>query len=149
VITAQQAEIRSLKAALQDLQRKAAAPEPVNAPLAPADSVASAELAAREKAEIARLQTLADKLTAEVSRLENIRSENEKLRRQLAASAASVLTPEETKGLEEARDRAMSINCVNNLKQLGLAVRTWALDNGDLAPANILQMTNEMSTPKI
>src|SRR5262245_20117581 len=41
VITAQQAEIRSLKAALQDLQRKAAAPEPVNAPLAPADSVAS------------------------------------------------------------------------------------------------------------
>lgn len=61
------------------------------------------------------------------------------------------------------------INCVNNLKQTGLAFRTWALDNGDHYPmqvsitlggtmelvtngnafAHFRVMSNELSTPKI
>jgi prepilin-type processing-associated H-X9-DG protein len=61
------------------------------------------------------------------------------------------------------------INCVNNLKQIGLAFRTWALDNGDKYPMQISVtnggameiistgtvftvfqvMSNELSTPKI
>lgn len=62
------------------------------------------------------------------------------------------------------------INCVNNLKQVGLAFRTWALDNQDNYPMAVpvstngtmeytsdglrtymhfLVMSNELSTPKI
>ena len=61
------------------------------------------------------------------------------------------------------------INCVNNLKQMGVAFRTWALDNGDKYPAQVSitnggtmelvdsgvvyahfqVMSNELSTPKI
>ncbi|MFN0066868.1 MAG: hypothetical protein ACKVYV_04440 [Limisphaerales bacterium] len=51
--------------------------------------------------------------------------------------------------MAEARGRAQSIRCVNSLKQLGLAARVWATDNGDVAPSTWLQMTNEMVTPKI
>jgi competence protein ComGC len=61
------------------------------------------------------------------------------------------------------------INCVNNLKQVGLAYRIWEGDNGDLSPMGVsvtnggsmemvatgnvaqtfLVMSNELSTPKI
>jgi hypothetical protein len=61
------------------------------------------------------------------------------------------------------------INCTNNLKQIGLAFKTWALDNGDRFPMsvsttdggamesnagsnafmNFRVMSNELSTPKL
>ena len=60
-------------------------------------------------------------------------------------------------------------NCVNNLKQIGLAFRQWALDNGDRFPMQVsttnwgtmewvgrgpvyfhfLVMSNELNTPKV
>ncbi len=60
-------------------------------------------------------------------------------------------------------------NCANNLKQTGLAFKTWALDNGDKFPMEVastsggtlgatnagqlfthfMVMSNELSTPKI
>src|SRR5436305_25225 len=63
----------------------------------------------------------------------------------------------------------MKINCSSNLRQLGLAFRTWALDNNDKLPMDISvtnggamelintgavfavfrAMPNELSTPKI
>jgi len=49
----------------------------------------------------------------------------------------------------KAKEKAEAIACINNLKQLGLAARVWALDNNDMTPPNVLDMTNEMSTPKI
>jgi hypothetical protein len=65
--------------------------------------------------------------------------------------------------------RAPRINCVNNLKQIGLAYRIWEGDNGDIYPMGIsvtnggsmervangdvlqtfLCMSNELSTPRI
>jgi len=65
--------------------------------------------------------------------------------------------------------RPHKIACVNNLKQIGLAYRIWAGDNGDVHPMGIsitnggsmeivatgnvvqtfLAMSNELSTPKI
>jgi hypothetical protein len=71
------------------------------------------------------------------------------------------------------RARASRINCVNNLKQTGLAFRTWELDSGDRFPVEVpvneggtnfgtmdftngtstymhfLVMSNELSTPKV
>jgi len=65
--------------------------------------------------------------------------------------------------------RSARINCINNLKQIGLSYRTWALDNQDKYPMQVsvtnggtmelinsgpayvhfLVMSNELSTPKI
>ena len=92
----------------------------------------------------------------------------------IIAILAAMLLP----ALARAKARAQRINCVNNLKQVGLSFRTWELDNQDRypmqvagypsAPANVDQggasgvinqpqntwwiftvMSNELSTPKI
>ncbi len=77
--------------------------------------------------------------------------------------------------LSTAKDRAVSINCMNNMKQLGLAARIWSGDNHDKYPFNVstnnggtlefcgigsdgfdtnaamhfLVMSNELSAPRI
>lgn len=71
--------------------------------------------------------------------------------------------------LSRTNARAARINCVNNLKQMGVAFRTWALDNGDKYPSQVSitnggtmelvekgvvyshfeVMSNELSTPKL
>jgi hypothetical protein len=77
--------------------------------------------------------------------------------------------------LSQAKSRAQEISCRNNMKQIGLAFRTWALDNEDQFPFNVSTnkggtlelcavgpdgfdrnaafhfqvMSNELSTPKI
>jgi hypothetical protein len=49
------------------------------------------------------------------------------------AVPAAMLLP----ALARAKTRAQSISCVNNLKQIGLAYRMWAMDNGDQFPFNV------------
>jgi len=51
--------------------------------------------------------------------------------------------------LAQAKGKAQSIHCVNNLKQIGLAARIYATDHNDTFPSNFLTMKNELSTPKI
>jgi len=93
----------------------------------------------------------------------------------IIAILAAMLLP----ALARAKARAQRINCVNNLKQVGLSFRTWALDNGDLYPMRLssaqggwsedvgvravganqqtskgvfhffMVMSNELSTPKV
>jgi prepilin-type N-terminal cleavage/methylation domain-containing protein/prepilin-type processing-associated H-X9-DG protein len=93
----------------------------------------------------------------------------------IIAILAAMLLP----ALAKAKARAQRINCVNNLKQVGLSFRQWALDNGDRNPMQVadnqggasshvgfrtvsgtqlgskgvfamfLVMSNELNTPKI
>ena len=58
------------------------------------------------------------------------------------AILAAMLLP----ALSQAKYRAQSINCMNNMKQIGLAYRTWALDNGDAFPFNV--STNKGGTAR-
>jgi competence protein ComGC len=39
--------------------------------------------------------------------------------------------------LSKAKSRAQEINCVNNLKQIGLAFKTWELDHDNAFPFNV------------
>ena len=84
----------------------------------------------------------------------------------VAALAATVILPRMARGRRCVCSR---INCVNNLKQVGLGFRTWALDNNDKYPmlvsitnggtleligtrsvfSHFAVMSNELSTPKI
>jgi hypothetical protein len=146
VIAVQQSEIRHLQDAIQPPGQVIQPSETAKASPA-VDATAAASPAEQE--EIARLKDLVSKLSADVARLEQMQAENQKLRAQLTATPAAAFTPEEMKAMEEAKQRAQSIQCINNLKQLGLAVKVWALDNQDMTPAQLLEMTNEMATPKI
>src|SRR6185436_677910 len=80
----------------------------------------------------------------------------------LIAILAAMLLP----ALAKAKARAQRIKCVNNLKNVGLAFRIFATDNGDKFPGEILTsnvtdlatirieqvygyLSNELSTPRI
>jgi prepilin-type N-terminal cleavage/methylation domain-containing protein len=92
----------------------------------------------------------------------------------IIAILAAMLLP----ALAAAKKKAQKINCVNNLKQVGLAFRIWSGDNGDKYPMSVaaaqggaqeyvnttsattpslglnpimpfIVMSNELSTPKV
>jgi type II secretory pathway pseudopilin PulG len=51
--------------------------------------------------------------------------------------------------LAAAKRKAQTINSVNNLKQIGLAVRIFSGDNGDRLPVSFEEMKNELGTDKV
>jgi hypothetical protein len=110
---------------------------------------------ARLRNEVGQLRTqLAD---AEAKKGEAIR-ETAKLQAQVANAAQKMqelkkesselltMTPEQ---IAAARERAMAIRCVNNMKQIGLAVRLYANDNQNVFPPDLLSMKDELTTPKV
>ena len=149
VLAVQQMEIHDLDATLASLPPDPASIQPAansgSAAAGPAGGLSTKE---SQDEEIARLKKTAVQLAHEITQLDKLREENDKLRAALVAKS-DALSVDETEAIAKARERAMSIQCVNNLKQLGLAARVWALDHGDVNPPEVLAMTNEMSTPKI
>ena len=62
-----------------------------------------------------------------------------------AAVAAALALP----ALAQAKSRAQSISCMNNLKQIGVAMRIWAMDHGDTFPNDFASMKQELGTPRV
>jgi hypothetical protein len=98
----------------------------------------------KDNAELLKLQAEVGQLNVQLQGMGQLQVENQRLK----AQAAAAQDPDE-KALLEAKARAERIQCVNNLKQLGLAARIWAGDNHDVYPTNFICMTNEMVTWKI
>jgi hypothetical protein len=152
VFTVQQAEINDLKATLRALSPPPSAAQPSPDQARPATNRVhggAAESPAADQ-EIARLKQQALQLDGEVQRLERMGDENKKLRAQLAV--ASTLPPEmqaDLDAMEKTKAKAEAIRCVNNLKQLGLAVRLWSMDNAGALPPDVRSMSNEISSLKV
>jgi hypothetical protein len=51
--------------------------------------------------------------------------------------------------LASAKKKAQKISSVNNLKQIGVATKIFAGDNGDRLPASFEEMRNELGTDKV
>ena len=63
----------------------------------------------------------------------------------IVAILAAMMLP----ALSRAKSKAQRISAVNSLKQIGLAARTWAIDNGDAMPPSFEAMKNELGMDKI
>jgi hypothetical protein len=150
VLTIQRLEISDLKASVQSLGSVPTTPASAQSTEAPIGSGVANIDEGSGSDELTRLKETAQKLRSEISALEQLATENQQLRKELAKPApVAGLTDEEQKALQDAKDRADRIHCVNNLKQIGLAIRMWSLDNQDKIAPDFLSMSNELSTPKI
>jgi hypothetical protein len=105
---------------------------------------AALEQLRKDYQDLQRLRMEVEQLRALPKKSEQLRADNQRL---IAAAAAGLTAGEAF--FDEARKEAEKIDCVNNLKQLGLAVRLWALDNGDRFPSSLVQMSNELNTVKV
>jgi len=144
-LVTQHIQLRNLKQSVKTLQQQ------LGAASSPATTARMPDTAndAGQPDELGRLQAVATELRAEVSRLENLQKQEQAGAVRPSSSWTNALTAEDQQNLAEARERALSINCVNNLKQLALAARIWAGDHKDIFPPDWLSMTNEMGTPRI
>jgi cell division protein FtsB len=153
VVAMQQSELRQLRQQIEELRHQVQSPAAPAAflesrPAAPASTTA---LPLTEREDLQRLQAEVAQLQAQKMRLDGLPAENEKLRHELAALTQQA-APEVTEALQDlraAKERAQRIACVNNLKQLGLAVRLYANDNQDGFPRDVLVMSNELATTRI
>ncbi|MBL9173525.1 MAG: hypothetical protein JNL10_08330 [Verrucomicrobiales bacterium] len=138
--------------AIEDLRSRFAAgtgSSEVSGPAAK-DSAAGAPEAASEgfqgrREEVVQLRTELARLRADEVRIRSLAAENRGLEARLLERSG--VAPEDLAAMDAARERAASIRCVNNLKQIGLALRVWATDYADRFPGDFLSMTNELTTP--
>ncbi len=147
VIVVQQHEITTLEQTVRELNatlNTATNQAPRQIETTPIPTAANAT---SEAEELTRLTQRVAALNTEIGQLEAQSTANDGLRRELATAGG--LSQAELAALTEAKTRAQAIACVNNLKQIGLAVRIYANDNKDVNPPNFLSMSNELNTPKI
>jgi hypothetical protein len=143
------AEVDAMRMENETLKKQSAAP-------APAGEAEGRELA-RLRNEIGQLR----KQAAEADKLRSQAAEAAQLRTQLAsttqrlaqkekdAAEAAKMTPEQTEQMQQSRQRAQTIMCANNLKQIGLAARLWANNHGSVFPPDFMTMRNELNTARI
>ncbi|MEN9675089.1 MAG: hypothetical protein RIS76_985 [Verrucomicrobiota bacterium] len=121
---------------------------PVANPTPESDSVSTQSGASGDdrRVEILRLRAERAELRAASAAAAQIAAETRQLQDQIAAQYG--LDPEQLAAMDQARDRARSIACINNLKNIGLALRTWAIAHQGAFPMDLLSMTDELRSPK-
>src|SRR5262249_38079051 len=82
----------------------------------------------RLRGEVAQLRTQTADLVA-------LRAEHKRLQAEQSAASAQAGVATEQDPFAEAKEKADRIQCVNNLKQIGLAARVWAVDHPEVVPS--------------
>jgi hypothetical protein len=117
--------------------------------------------ASAEARDLARLRNEVGQLRKQAGEAATLRAqaaEAAQLRAQLAAATQDLaraesaladavkLSPEE---LQQVKNEAQSVQCVSNLKQIGLAARIWANDHQNVFPPDFISMKDELGSPRI
>jgi hypothetical protein len=137
VVAVQELELRDLRAA-SAMPVADGAPAPSARGTGPGATTPAAGARVDELEELEMLRAKVRQLTAALEGGEALKAENARLEAAIAAQKAS--QPPELQELAQMRDRQWRIQCVNNLKLLGLAVRLYASDNQDNSPSELTQL---------
>jgi Protein of unknown function (DUF1559) len=113
------------------------------------EKIAERDLARKEHEEWLALGAEVARLRKQTEQLPALQAEHKRLLEARAAAAAQARAAREADASAEASEKARRIQCVSNLKQIGLAARMWAQKHGDVWPEDFLVMSNELNTPKI
>lgn len=100
----------------------------------------------KDNQEVHQLQAEIGQLQGLAAQIQRLKDENQQITTSLNASPA---TDSNANFLDDAQREAERIQCVNNMKQLGLAMRVWAQDNDDKYPTSLVVMSNELVTARI
>ena len=147
VVSVQQQKLQQLEQSLTVVAFPSESAQPTQADQPPIQNQSAVvQSPPDESTQIEQLTQLASQLQAEIAQLERLQAENEKLRARLATPQVA---GQQTESVEQAKENALSIQCINHLKQFGLAVRVWALDQNETQPPNIQCMSNELSATQI
>src|SRR5438445_2102278 len=111
--------------------------------------------------ELARLRNEVGQLRKQAGEAATLRAqaaEAAQLRAQLAAATQDLARAQSelagavklsSEQLQQLKGEAQSVQCVSNLKQIGLAARIWANDHQNVFPPDFISMKDELGTPKI
>jgi hypothetical protein len=103
----------------------------------------------RQNVELHQLRAEVARLRGEVRQIEPLRTEVEDLQARLAAAVAAVPTAIPEEEFEIDPEKANEMNCVNHLKQIGLAARVYEQETGGLFPSDYLAMAEYLGTPRL
>jgi len=139
-------ENHTLRAALPDLEELRVEQEALQKRAAAAGQ---GTIAAREQEELVRLREEVAQLSARAQEVATLQAENKRLQAEMAAAIAKAGLQPEVDPFAEQKEKAQRIQCVSNMKQIGLALRMWSNDNNDTFPMDFLSASNELNSPKV
>lgn len=155
----QRSELAALQASaneLDELRRQNQELQAARAHQAGATSDADVKELARLRNEVSQLRKTASEVTAlktqaaEAAQLKaQLASVNQSLAQKERDLSAAAVAAGQNEQLQQARQRAQSVACINNMKQIGLAARLWGDAHGNVFPPDLTTMKNELATPKI
>lgn len=122
-----------------------------NASAVPPEGVAMADLMEslrKDKVAIEKLRSEIAALRHALAQAGELQAQNDTLRDQVRVQRAAILANSDDP-FAVPSEKADSLQCISNMKQLGLALRLWANENRDLYPPDFLSITKELNTPKI
>jgi flagellar motility protein MotE (MotC chaperone) len=102
----------------------------------------------KDNAELQQLRAEVAQLREHLQQLPALRAERERLAAQ-AKEMESQGAAADSDPFAVAQDKAHRIQCVSNMKQIGLAARMWARDHNEIMPSDFLTMQNELNGPRI
>ena len=100
----------------------------------------------KDNAELQQLRAAVAQLREQLQQLPALRAEHQRLVAQAKDSHSAGATNDP---FAMAQDTAQRIQCVSNMKQIGLGLRMWVNEHGDVMPPDFLTAQNELNSPKI
>jgi hypothetical protein len=100
-----------------------------------------------DNAEVQQLRAEIAQLNKQLAELNNLKAENQRLMAELQARTATDRPAQDF--FAKAADKGQRIKCINNLKQLALAGRMWAIKHNDTLPSNLDTIREELPSPEV